>query len=114
MKLLNHPIFAQTSHLLALLQGFIEAVTQGQIGLGLGTLDEALDLPGTGASLILLLLLPILRLLLLLVLLRWLLVLLLCWLGTAAPSLQDKRRDRGTSLCKCHSWFRFAAEGQQQ
>merc|ERR550517_1276368 len=71
--------------LLALLQGFIEAVTQGQIGLGLGALDEALDLPGTGASLILLLLLPILRLLLL-ILLRVLLVLLLCWLGTAAPS----------------------------
>ena len=80
-------IFAQTTNLLALLQRLIEAVTQGQIRLGLGTLDEALDLPGAGASL-LLLLLPILRLLL--ILLWWLLVLLLCWLRTATPSLQDK------------------------
>ena len=86
-------IFAQTTNLLALLQRLIEAVTQGQIRLGLGTLDEALDLPGAGASL-LLLLLPVLRLLLLLlVLLWWLLVLLLRRLRTAAPSLQDRRRD---------------------
>merc|ERR1711910_165539 len=64
--------------LLALLQRLIEAVAQGQVRLSLGALDKALNLPGTGASLVLLLLLTILRLLLillrgLLVLLRWLL-----------------------------------------
>ena len=42
-------------HLLALLEGLVEAVTEGEVGLGLGALDEALDLPGTGASLLLLL-----------------------------------------------------------
>merc|ERR1719234_2556395 len=74
-----HPVV-----LLALLQRLIESVTEGQIRLGLCALDEALDLPSTSPSLILLL--PILRLLLLL-LLRWLLlVLLLCWLGTATTS----------------------------
>ena len=91
MNSLKPPQSCQTSNLLALLQRLIEAVTQGQIRLGLGALDEALDLPGACASL-LLLLLPVLRLLLL-VLLWWLLVLLLRWLRTATPSLQDKRRD---------------------
>ena len=81
----------QTTNLLALLQCLIEAITQGQIRLSLGALDETLDLPGAGSSL-LLLLLSVLRLLLL-ILLRWLLVLLLCWLRTATPSLQDKRLD---------------------
>merc|ERR1719220_3414261 len=71
--------------LLALLQCLIEAITQGQIRLSLGALDETLDLPGAGSSL-LLLLLSVMRLLLLLILLRWLLVLLLCWLRTATPS----------------------------
>ena len=43
------------AHLLALLEGLVESVTEGEVGLGLGALDEALDLPGTGASLLLLL-----------------------------------------------------------
>merc|ERR1719209_1808766 len=51
--------------LLALLQRLIEAITEGQVCLGLGTLNEALDLPGTSAFR-LLLLLSILRLLLVL------------------------------------------------
>merc|ERR1719458_55358 len=70
--------------LLALLQRLIEAVTQGQVRLSLGALDKALNLPGTGASLVLLLLLTILRLLL--ILLRGLLVLLRWLLRTATPS----------------------------
>ena len=74
----------QTSNLLALLQCLIEAITQGQIGLGLGALNEALDLPGA-STFRLLLLLSILRLLL--VLLWWLLV-LFSWLGAAPTSLQ--------------------------
>merc|ERR1719167_490860 len=67
--------------LLALLQRLIEAITEGQVWLGLGALNEALDLPGASAFR-LLLLLSILRLLL--VLLWWLLV-LFSRLG-AAPS----------------------------
>merc|ERR1719278_1862173 len=71
--------------LLALLQRLIEAVAQGQVRLSLGALDKALNLPGTGTSLVLLLLLlTILRLLL--ILLRGLLVLLRRLLRTATPS----------------------------
>ena len=88
----QHKIFSnQAPHLLALLQRLIEAVAQGQVRLSLGALDKALNLPGTGASLVLLLLLTILRLLL--ILLRGLLVLLRWLLRTATPSLQDQRCD---------------------
>ena len=89
----QHKIFSnQAPHLLALLQRLIEAVAQGQVRLSLGALDKALNLPGTGASLVLLLLLlTILRLLL--ILLRGLLILLRWLLRTATPSLQDQRCD---------------------
>jgi len=70
--------------LLALLQRLIETITKGQVCLGLGTLNEALDLPGASALwLLLLLLLSILRLLL--VLFWWLLV-LFSRLGAAPTS----------------------------
>merc|ERR1719318_1984095 len=67
--------------LLALLQRLIEAITEGQVCLGLSALNEALDLPGASALRLLLLL----SILLLLLLLWWLLV-LFSRLGAAPPS----------------------------
>jgi hypothetical protein len=39
----------ESTHLLALPEGLVEALAEADVALGLSTLDEVLDLPSTGA-----------------------------------------------------------------